>query len=64
MLFDATTSVLTSLQSLPHVWAYLDPGTGSMVLQILLAGMLSTTFFLKSWVRQFREVLLIRNKKA
>jgi len=35
-----------------------------MVLQILLAGMLSTTFFLKSWVRQFREGLLIRNKKA
>jgi len=61
---NVTTSVLTTLQSLPHVWAYLDPGTGSMVLQILLAGMLSTTFFLKSWVRQFREGLLIRNKKA
>jgi len=46
------------------VWAYLDPGAGSVVLQILFAGMLSTLFFLKSWVRQFRESLLIRNKKA
>jgi len=64
MPVDALTSMSTSLGSLPHVWAYLDPGAGSVVLQILFAGMLSTLFFLKSWVRQFRESLLIRNKKA
>ena len=47
-----------------HVWAYLDPGAGSMMLQILLASMLSSAFFMKTWIRQVREGLLIRNKKA
>ena len=42
----------------------LDPGAGSMMLQILLATMLSSAFFVKSWIRQFRGVLLLRNKKA
>jgi hypothetical protein len=64
MPIDATNSLLTSLVSLPHVWAYLDPGSGSMMLQILLASTLSSAFFLKSWIRQVREVLLVRNKKA
>jgi hypothetical protein len=30
----------------------------------LLAGMLSSLFFLKSWLRQLRERLVIRRKKA
>jgi hypothetical protein len=64
MSIDATNSLLTSLVSLPQVWAYLDPGSGSMMLQILLASTLSSAFFLKSWIRQVREVLLVRSKKA
>ena len=64
MPIDATTSLLSSLVSLPQVWGYLDPGAGSMMLQILLASTLSSAFFLKSWFRQVRGVLLIRNKKA
>jgi tRNA1(Val) A37 N6-methylase TrmN6 len=64
MSIDATTSLLSSLVSLPHVWAYLDPGAGSIMLQILLASILSSAFFLKTWFRQVREGLLIRNKKA
>jgi hypothetical protein len=64
MSIDATHSLLTSLVSLPQIWAYLDPGSGSMMLQILLASTLSSAFFLKSWIRQVREVLLVRNKKA
>jgi tRNA1(Val) A37 N6-methylase TrmN6 len=64
MPIDAMTSLLSSFASLPHVWAYLDPGSGSMMLQILLASTLSSAFFLKSWIRQVREVLLVRNKKA
>jgi hypothetical protein len=64
MSIDLTTSLLSPLASLPQVWAYLDPGAGSMLLQILLASMLSSAFFLKSWIRQVRDGLLIRNKKA
>ena len=45
--------------SSPHLWAYLDPGTGSMVFQILVAGMLSSAFFLKSWMRSVRDGLLM-----
>ena len=64
MLIDAPTSLMSSLVYLPQIWAYLDPGAGSMVLQILLATTLSAAFFVKSWIRQFRGVLLLRNKKA
>ena len=64
MPFDAATSLLTSLESIPNLWAYLDPGSGSMLLQILLASVLSSAFFMKSWIRQIRDGLLIRNKKA
>ena len=61
---DAGTTLLTSLVSVPDVWAYLDPGAGSMLLQILFASVLSSAFFMKTWIRQIRDGLLIRNKKA
>ncbi len=64
MLVDASTSMVISLASVPGVWAYLDPGAGSMLLQILLAGFLSSAFFMKSWIRQIRDGVLIRNKKT
>jgi hypothetical protein len=64
MAFDSSLSYLLSLTSIPHVWSYLDPGAGSMMLQILLAGMLSSAFFVKSWIRQLRAGLLARHKKA
>lgn len=64
MPIDATTTMVSSLGLLPQIWAYLDPGAGSMMLQILLASMLSSAFFLKTWFRHVREVVLIRNKKA
>jgi hypothetical protein len=32
----------------PVVLAYLDPGTGSLMLQMLIAGLLSGMFFMKS----------------
>lgn len=34
--------------------AYLDPGTGSMALQILIAGMLSTLYFFRSSMTQIK----------
>ena len=58
-------SVLPSLfETFPLNWAYLDPGTGSMVLQIVLAGILSGSFFVKSWIRQIRDGVRFKNSGA
>ena len=50
--------------AVPGLWAYLDPGMGSMVLQVLVAGLLSSTFFLKSRVRQVRDVFWAKARKS
>jgi hypothetical protein len=34
--------------------AYLDPGSGSMALQVLIAGMLSSLYFLRSSMTQIK----------
>jgi hypothetical protein len=58
-------SVITSVvDTIPLYWAYLDPGTGSMMLQILLAGALSSMFFVKSWFRQIRDGMRFKNSGA
>lgn len=49
---------LTMLSPSMHLWGYLDPGTGSMLFQVLVAGLLSTSFFLRSWVRHIRDSVL------
>ena len=36
---------------------------GSMVFQVLLAGALSASFFLQTWVRQVRDSLLLKARK-
>ena len=65
MTFIASTTLVTSfLGSIPHMWGYLDPGSGSMVLQVLIAGMLSSAFFLRSWLRQLRAGLSGKIKNA
>jgi hypothetical protein len=51
-------------QALPCLWGYLDPGMGSMVFQVLLASLLSGSFFLKSWARHVRDGLLLKTKKS
>jgi hypothetical protein len=30
-----------------HVWAYIDPGSGSMLIQVILAGILAVPFFFR-----------------
>ncbi len=35
--------------------AYLDPGTGSYLFQMLMAGVLGTLFFIKSIIRKVKE---------
>lgn len=34
-------------------YAYLDPGTGSMALQLIIAGLLGAIFTIKTWWRTF-----------
>jgi len=41
----------------PALLAYLDPGTGSLVFQVVIAGMMSGAFFVRSWTRTAREFL-------
>ncbi len=36
--------------------AYLDPGSGSMQLQMLLAGLLSGAYFVKAYCSQARDL--------
>jgi hypothetical protein len=65
MIFMNSAALMTmSFESLPHIWGYLDPGSGSMILQVMFAGMLSSAFFLRSWLRQFRAGLSSKNKNA
>jgi hypothetical protein len=59
--FDAARM---AMDAVPGLWAYLDPGMGSMVLQVLLAGLLSSSFFVKSWARQVREAVWTKTRKS
>jgi hypothetical protein len=48
------------------VFAYIDPGFGSMQLQILIASLLSASFFLKSYCLQARDLIgrILRKRVA
>ncbi len=41
----------------PALLAYLDPGSGSMLLQVLIAGSLSSLFLLRSSLARMRDWL-------
>ena len=58
--FESLDAALTTLSSSMRLWGYLDPGTGSMLFQVLVAGLLSTSFFLRSWVRTIRDGVLLK----
>ncbi len=60
-ILDITRMASTAM---PRLWGYLDPGMGSMVFQVVLAGVLSASFFLKTWARQVRDVLVLKTKKS
>lgn len=40
------------ISTLPEKLAYLDPGSGSFILQVILATLLASLFFLKSFWRR------------
>ncbi len=42
--------------------AYLDPGTGSVIIQALIAAVLGAAFTLKMYWRRFKDFLTGRNK--
>jgi hypothetical protein len=48
-------------QGIAALWGYLDPGSGSVALQILLAGLLSAGFCLRTWVRQLKDAFTTKN---
>jgi hypothetical protein len=64
MSFDTLDVMQSMSAAVPRLWGYLDPGMGSMVFQVLVASLLSTSFFLKSWIRQVRHGLLLKTKKS
>jgi hypothetical protein len=43
------------------MFAYLDPGTGSLVLQMSVAGLLGSMFVLKTFWQQIKRKLLGRD---
>jgi hypothetical protein len=59
--------ILLALFILPaNAWAYLDAGTGSYIIQVLLASMLGLAFAFKSfWIKMVHTIsgLLSRKKK-
>jgi hypothetical protein len=62
--FETFHCARTTFQSL-SVLGYLDPGTGSMVFQVLVAGLLTTSFFVKTWAKYVRDsLLLMKSRKS
>ena len=47
-LVSATAIGLVTLTATPAAFAYLDPGTGSFVLQMIIAGALGAMFYIKT----------------
>ncbi len=37
--------------------AYLDPGTGSIIIQALIAGFVGAAFFIKIYYKRIKEIL-------
>jgi hypothetical protein len=48
---------LFSAVSDTNLWAYLDPGSGSMAFQFLIAGLLSGMVFFKAGVQSIKRYL-------
>lgn len=46
------------------VFSYLDPGSGSLIIQILVAGLLSLTFFVGMFWRKIKGLLGFSKKSA
>jgi hypothetical protein len=47
-----------------QIWAYLDPSTGSMLFQVLMAGLLSALFCARSSYLNLKNALFKHHNKA
>lgn len=54
--------VILPLATTP-AWAYLDPGTGSMLLQLLIGGVAGSLFIVKLYYGRLKGYLLGRPQK-
>ncbi len=45
------------------VYAYIDPGTGSMVLQIIAASILGLGITFRAWFQKFKDLVFKGHKK-
>jgi hypothetical protein len=52
-----TVLIARAQNMLPQAWSYLDPGSGSMLFQVLIAGLLSLLYCGKSCLSYLRGVL-------
>ncbi|HZW30995.1 MAG TPA: hypothetical protein VFF52_09830 [Isosphaeraceae bacterium] len=62
--FESLYGALTAVSSSMRLWGYLDPGTGSMLFQVLVAGLLSASFFLRSGARYIRDGVLLKLRRS
>ena len=64
MSFEMLGTAPLAIEGIRHLWAYLDSGMGSTVLQVLVAGLLSSTFLVKSWVGQIHDPFWANTRKS
>ncbi len=57
-IFPATIGVLILAASAQSAFAYLDPGTGSFLLQILIGGVAGTLTVIKFYWEKIRSLLV------
>jgi hypothetical protein len=49
--------ILIAIYPKGHVYAYLDPGTGSLILQLIIGGLLGSVLFIRLfWGRILRKI--------
>jgi hypothetical protein len=65
-MLSVLNSILSGfgVEALPQTWAYLDPGTGSMLFQVLIAGLLSAVFCVRTSYFSLRNALFKNQNKA
>jgi hypothetical protein len=59
-------SILVTFVFVDNSFAYLDPGTGSFMIQMLLAGLLTVSFFVKGFWRKIKtwvKTVILRKKE-
>ena len=63
-MFTASLLAGGAWADFPLIWAYLDPGSGSMLFQVLIAGLLSVLFCAKSSFLNLRNALFKQHNKG